>query len=214
MRGIVLSFVAIVAIGCGDLWKEIHSGENGEQLYVMNRMTGDLYRVSDGEMIRVRRIRVDFETEARKRSASIRTWIIGDSMRINADIGYRDGRALVKGTIEPFIENLFSRGRDYYGVDWFLQLRLRDTQGFRIADIPISDSDLNEMVDGDTNAGWRITKSYPVDARVFANVGADASYVWKDWFDEKVRAFAETEHGKAAIAGLRASKRVNEEDSP
>jgi hypothetical protein len=140
--------MSVLACGSEDLsWWE--STAAGDRLFVLNKRTGEVYTLQDGELRPVARNpeaawepTIDHEQAARARSVRRKVWMFDDVLLVEAQTKYRNGEVEIRGSIEPYIKNLSTI---YVGTAFTLQFL--DPDFFRVVEVDIRTDDLTRVVD-------------------------------------------------------------------
>jgi len=187
MRAVVLLLAVLFLAGCGPeatQWWE--STAAGDRLFLLNKRTGEVYTVQNGEVRPVERNAgepwqgpeepVDHERIARRHSPERSQRLFDDVLEVEVRTRYRNGEAEIRGSVTPFMSDL-----EKLGEGKVFTLELTESEGFRVVVIPINREDLIGTV-GDDNKPLRFsfTKRVKIGAEdwreaAFLNVGWTAS---------------------------------------
>jgi len=188
MRHFAFALALVGGLGCdsGSLhWWESTSA--GEQVFVLNKRTGELYAVQEGELRKVsENLTAPWEgpdaseQPARRNRIATDTWLFGDVVKVDVQTKYRGQRLEVRGTIEPYIEGLSTLrfGR-------VLTLHFRDLQSFGVVDVELQPGDLTQVVDSD---GKGMSFAFSKTAAVAPTDWREAVLLEVSWVDQTSRA--------------------------
>jgi hypothetical protein len=187
---------AAVVIGCGgDDPTSWESTAAGDRLYVLNKRTGEVLTLPDGELRTVARNTdaiwdgppqpVDHERLAREHVVDRRTDVMGDLLEIKVRSKYRHGQVEVRGTISPYIDGL---AKLYVGPLFGLEFSDRDS--FRVVEVGVDAGQLVNVVGSDGRPGLF---QFVTRAEVSAEDWLDAQLLnvtWKEKTETAVSAWA------------------------
>ena len=216
--GIAIAIVSVlVACGGEDLgwWESVAAGE---RIFLLNKRTGDLYTVQDGEIRPVVRNLdepwegqakpVDHERAARMHSLNQSAWLFDDVVKVSVNSKYRDGQVELHGTIEPYI-----KGLSELPTCSVFTLEFQEFGFFRVVDTELESSDLVQTVGSDGQPrSYAFTKRLPVAPEDWQEASL-LSVQWTDPTDKTVSAWKQqhpedTAKRKALAAAEREAERA------
>lgn len=153
LRLLALAMVVALGVGCEvDSFNWWESTAAGDRLYVLNKKTGDLYTIQDGEMRRVAKNSrkewegptepVDYEVTARTHQVYRDAWLFENVVKIDVRTKYRNGEVEIRGSVTPYMKEVWAlyRGKTF-------TIEFVDQEMFRVVEVEIDRSDLIETHD-------------------------------------------------------------------
>jgi hypothetical protein len=200
----LLLILMLLIVGCDGSFAWWESRQVGGRLFVVNKRTGLVLALADGEMRPVPTARAPWEDPskptnhediARRKTLSDGSWIVHDMVQVSVETRYRRGQVEIRGAAEPAIEELQSPTR---GVHVFT-LEIQDWQGFRVVEVDVQPEDLTLTLD---ESGKPSRLSFVKRVDVAAEDWAEAGVLdvrWSRSMDEIVQRWAKT-NPKDALA--------------